>query len=127
VRHASRGQVVGAIQKGQIKKFFLIGGCDGSETERSYYRNFATHLPTDSVILTLGCAKYRFNKMFDKFGNVPGTQIPRLLDIGQCNDSYSAVQIALALAKVCVLCVCVPTLARSAKRVTCGAVATNVA
>ena len=66
----------------------------------SYYRNFARALPTDAVVLTLGCAKYRFNKMFDKFGTVPGTEIPRLLDIGQCNDSYSAVQIALALASV---------------------------
>jgi hypothetical protein len=71
-------------------------GCDGSESERSYYRRFAQKLPKESVVLTLGCAKYRFNKL--PFGTVPGTGIPRLLDIGQCNDSYSAVQIALALA-----------------------------
>ncbi len=93
-------QVIKAIEGGQIKKFVLIGGCDGSESERSYYRNLARKLPEDNVILTLGCAKFRFNKLFDKFGNVPGTGIPRMLDIGQCNDSYSAIQIAVALANV---------------------------
>ena len=96
--------MIKAIEGGQIKKFMLIGGCDGSESERSYYKNLATKLPSDSVILTLGCAKFRFNKMFDKFGNVPGTGIPRLLDIGQCNDSYSAIQIAVALANVSLSC-----------------------
>ena len=74
----------------------------------SYYRNFAKSLPNDSVVLTLGCAKYRFNKLFDKFGTVNGTAIPRLLDIGQCNDSYSAVQIALALSSVRPFAACVP-------------------
>ena len=96
-------QVIKAIEGGQIKKFVLIGGCDGSESERSYYRNLARKLPADNVILTLGCAKFRFNKLFDKFGNVPGTGIPRMLDIGQCNDSYSAIQIAVALANVSVI------------------------
>lgn len=95
-----RSQVIRAVEEGKIKKFLLIGGCDGSESERSYYRNLAMKLPQESVVLTLGCAKFRFNKMFDKFGNVPGTGIPRMLDIGQCNDSYSAIQIAVALANV---------------------------
>ena len=94
------GDVIKAIEAGQIRKFLLIGGCDGSESERSYYRNLAMKLPQSSVILTLGCAKFRFNKMFDKFGAVPGTNIPCMLYIGQFNDSYSAIQIALALANV---------------------------
>lgn len=89
-------KVVGAVKDGKIKNFVLIGGCDGAESERSYYKKFATQLPNDAVILTLGCAKYRFNKL--NFGEVEGTAIPRLLDMGQCKDSYSAVQVALALA-----------------------------
>eukprot|EP01028_Stygiella_incarcerata_P001853 TRINITY_DN1344_c4_g1_i1.p1 TRINITY_DN1344_c4_g1~~TRINITY_DN1344_c4_g1_i1.p1 ORF type:complete len:592 (-),score=161.04 TRINITY_DN1344_c4_g1_i1:111-1886(-) len=89
------GDVVKAVQEGKIKKFFLIGGCDGSETERSYFTDLARNLPEDNVILTLGCGKYRVN-LFD-YGNVPGTGIPRLLDMGQCNDAFSAIQVAIAL------------------------------
>lgn len=88
-------QVVAAVKSGAIKRFFLIGGCDGARTGRDYYTDFAQAVPQDSVILTLACGKYRFNKL--DFGTVAG--IPRLLDIGQCNDAYSAIQIAVALAK----------------------------
>jgi hydroxylamine reductase len=88
-------KVVGAVKSGDIKHFFLMGGCDGAKPGRNYYTEFAEKAPKDSVILTLGCAKYRFNKL--DFGDIGG--IPRLLDIGQCNDSYSAIQIALALSK----------------------------
>lgn len=88
------GQIVEAVKSGQIKHFFLIGGCDGAKTGRDYYTRFAEAVPTDCVILTLACGKYRFNKL--DFGTVAG--LPRLLDIGQCNDAYSAIRIASALA-----------------------------
>ncbi|MFA5928245.1 MAG: hydroxylamine reductase [Candidatus Margulisiibacteriota bacterium] len=88
-------KVISAIQAGKIKHFFLIGGCDGAKSGRNYYTEFAEQAPKDSVILTLACGKFRFNKL--DFGNIDG--IPRLLDIGQCNDAYSAIQIALALSK----------------------------
>ena len=92
------GDVVGAVKSGAIKHFFLIGGCDGALPGRNYYTTFAEGAPDDSVILTLGCAKYRFNSR--DFGTVPGApSLPRLLDIGQCNDSYSAIKIAVALAE----------------------------
>lgn len=87
--------VIEQIKTGHIKHFFLIGGCDGSKDERHYYTDMANQVPQDSVILTLGCGKYRFNKL--NFGDING--IPRLIDIGQCNDAYSAIQLALALAK----------------------------
>lgn len=87
-------KVIGAVQKGEIKHFFLIGGCDGARPGRNYYTEFAEKTPKDSVIMTLACGKYRFNKK--DFGTVAG--LPRLLDVGQCNDSYSAIRIALALA-----------------------------
>ncbi|MCF6179200.1 MAG: hydroxylamine reductase [Geopsychrobacter sp.] len=87
-------KVIEAVKAGDIKHFFLIGGCDGSKTGRNYFTEFAEPVPKDCIILTLACGKYRFNKM--EFGDIGG--IPRLLDIGQCNDAYSAVQIALALA-----------------------------
>ncbi|WP_020675795.1 hydroxylamine reductase [Geopsychrobacter electrodiphilus] len=87
-------KVIDAVKSGAIKHFFLVGGCDGAETGRNYYTEFAEKAPKDTVILTLACGKYRFNKM--EFGDIGG--IPRLLDIGQCNDAYSAVQIAVALA-----------------------------
>ncbi|OGV72287.1 MAG: hydroxylamine reductase [Lentisphaerae bacterium RIFOXYB12_FULL_65_16] len=86
--------VIGAVKSGAIKHFFLIGGCDGAKSGRNYYTDFAQAVPKDCVILTLACGKYRFNKL--DFGTIGG--IPRLLDIGQCNDAYSAVQIAVALA-----------------------------
>jgi hydroxylamine reductase len=88
-------QVVQAVKSGAIQRFFLVGGCDGAKPGRNYYTDFAQAVPKDCVILTLACGKYRFNKL--DFGNIAG--IPRLLDCGQCNDAYSAIQIAVALAK----------------------------
>ena len=88
-------QVVQAVKAGAIKHFFLVGGCDGARSGRDYYTEFAERAPKDCVILTLACGKYRFNKL--DFGTIGG--IPRLLDIGQCNDAYSAIQIAVALSK----------------------------
>lgn len=88
-------KVIEAVKKGDIKHFFLIGGCDGAKPGRNYYTEFAEKVPKDCVILTLACGKYRFNKL--EFGDING--IPRLLDIGQCNDSYSAIKIASALAE----------------------------
>jgi hydroxylamine reductase len=87
-------KVIAAVKGGAVKHFFLIGGCDGAKSGRNYYTEFAEKVPQDCVILTLACGKYRFNKL--EFGDIGG--IPRLLDIGQCNDAYSAVQIAVALA-----------------------------
>jgi hydroxylamine reductase len=87
-------KVIDLVKAGKIKHFFLIGGCDGAKPGRNYYTDFAQKLPNDTMILTLGCGKYRFNKM--EFGDIEG--IPRLLDIGQCNDAYSAIKIANALA-----------------------------
>lgn len=86
--------IINAVKEGKIKHFFVIGGCDGAKPGRNYYTEFAEKTPKDSVILTLACGKYRFNKI--DFGEVAG--LPRLLDVGQCNDAYSAVRIALALA-----------------------------
>jgi len=89
------GAVIDAVKKGQIKHFFLVGGCDGAKPGRSYYTEFVEKAPKNTVVLTLACGKFRF---FDKdLGDIGG--IPRLLDIGQCNDAYSAVVIAQALAK----------------------------
>lgn len=89
------GKVIEAVKAGKIRRFFLIGGCDGAKPGRNYYTEFAEKVPDDCVILTLACGKYRFNKL--DFGSIDG--IPRLLDCGQCNDAYSAIQIATALAK----------------------------
>lgn len=88
------GEIVQAVKDGQIRHFFLIGGCDGARPGRNYFTKFAQLVPEDCVILTLACGKYRFNKL--DFGTVTG--LPRLLDVGQCNDAYSAVRIATALA-----------------------------
>jgi hydroxylamine reductase len=87
-------KVIAAVKAGKIRRFFLVGGCDGAKSGRNYYTEFAQKVPDDCVILTLACGKYRFNKM--EFGQIGG--IPRLLDVGQCNDAYSAIQIAVALA-----------------------------
>ncbi|MBN2712001.1 MAG: hydroxylamine reductase, partial [Planctomycetes bacterium] len=87
-------KVIDAVKAGQIRHFFLIGGCDGAKPGRNYYTDLAQQIPDDCVILTLACGKYRFNKL--SFGDIGG--IPRLLDCGQCNDAYSAIQIAVALA-----------------------------
>ncbi|NMC62624.1 MAG: hydroxylamine reductase [SAR324 cluster bacterium] len=88
-------KVIEAVKSGKIKHFFLIGGCDGAKPGRDYYTDFAQAVPEDCVILTLACGKYRFNKF--NFGDIGG--IPRLLDCGQCNDAYSAIKIAGALAE----------------------------
>jgi len=88
------GAIVNAVKEGKLRHFFVIGGCDGARPGRSYYTEFAKMVPEDCIILTLACGKYRFNNL--DFGTVAG--LPRLLDIGQCNDAYSAVRIATALA-----------------------------
>ena len=88
------GQVVEAVKAGQIRHFFLVGGCDGARPGRNYYTEFVRNTPSDTVVLTLACGKYRFNDL--DLGTVAG--LPRLMDVGQCNDAYSAIQIALALA-----------------------------
>ncbi len=88
-------QVIEAVKGGDLRHFFLIGGCDGVKGDRSYFTDFAKAVPEDCVVLTLACGKYRFNKL--DFGTIGG--LPRLMDCGQCNDAYSAVQIAVALAE----------------------------
>ncbi len=88
-------KVIDAVKKGAIRRFFLIGGCDGAKPGRNYYTEFAEAVPDDAIILTLACGKYRFNKL--DFGDING--IPRLLDVGQCNDAYSAIKVASALAQ----------------------------
>ena len=87
-------KVIDAVKTGAIRHFFLVGGCDGAKSGRNYYTEFVEKAPKDTVILTLACGKYRFNKL--ELGDIGG--IPRLLDVGQCNDAYSAIQIAVALA-----------------------------
>ena len=89
-------QVVDAVKSGAIKKFFVMAGCDGRMQSREYYSDFASELPEDNVILTAGCAKYRYNKL--ALGDIGG--IPRVLDAGQCNDSYSLALIALKLKEI---------------------------
>ena len=87
-------QVVAAVKSGDIKHFFLVAGCDGARPGRNYYTDFVKQTPADSVVLTLACGKYRFNDL--DLGTIGG--LPRLMDVGQCNDAYSAIQIAVALA-----------------------------
>jgi hydroxylamine reductase len=87
-------KVIEAVKAGKIRRFFLVGGCDGAKSGRNYYTDLARQIPSDCVVLTLACGKYRFNKL--PFGDIGG--IPRLLDVGQCNDAYSAIKIASALA-----------------------------
>jgi hydroxylamine reductase len=88
-------QVIGAVKNGDLRHFFLVAGCDGAKPGRNYYTEFVEKVPEDCVVLTLACGKFRF---FDKkLGDIGG--IPRLLDVGQCNDAYSAIQIAVALSK----------------------------
>ncbi len=88
-------KIVNAVKAGEIRHFFLIGGCDGAKPGRNYYTDLARMVPKNCLIMTLACGKYRFNKL--DFGEIDG--IPRLLDLGQCNNAYSAIQVALALAK----------------------------
>ena len=90
------GEIVEAVKAGKIRHFFLIGGCDGTRPSRRYYTELAKLTPPDTVILTLACGKFRLNDL--PLGTVPGTGLPRILDVGQCNDAYSAIRIALALA-----------------------------
>jgi hydroxylamine reductase len=87
-------KVIGAVKTGALKHFFLVGGCDGAKTGRNYYTELVEKIPKDCAVLTLACGKYRFNDL--ELGDIGG--IPRLLDMGQCNDAYSAIQVALALA-----------------------------
>ncbi|MDR2903649.1 MAG: hydroxylamine reductase [Clostridiales bacterium] len=88
-------QVIDAVKAGAIKHFFLVGGCDGAKPGRNYYTDFVKQTPKDTVILTLACGKYRFNDL--DLGEIGG--LPRLLDMGQCNDAYSAIRVALALSE----------------------------
>lgn len=88
-------KVVDAVKQGEIRHFFLVGGCDGARPGRSYYTEFVEQSPSDSVILTLACGKYRFNDL--DLGTVAG--LPRIMDMGQCNDAYSAIRVAVALAE----------------------------
>ncbi|HWQ72189.1 MAG TPA: hydroxylamine reductase [Desulfitobacteriaceae bacterium] len=87
-------KVIDAVKAGAIRHFFLVGGCDGARTGRNYYTEFVQKAPQDTVVLTLACGKYRFNDL--NIGEIDG--LPRLLDMGQCNDAYSAIQVAVALA-----------------------------
>ncbi len=89
------GQVIDAVKSGAIKHFFLVGGCDGAKPGRSYYTEFVKQTPADTVILTLACGKYRFNDL--DLGQIGG--LSRLMDMGQCNDAYSAIRVAVALAE----------------------------
>jgi hydroxylamine reductase len=87
-------KLVDAVKSGGIRHFFLVGGCDGARTGRNYYTDFVRQTPPDTAVLTLACGKYRFNDL--NIGEIAG--LPRLMDMGQCNDAYSAIQVALALA-----------------------------
>jgi hydroxylamine reductase len=87
--------IISAVKAGKIRHFFLVGGCDGAKAGRNYYTEFVQKLPKDCVVLTLGCGKYRFNYL--DLGDIGG--IPRVLDMGQCNNSYSAIMVAVALAE----------------------------
>ena len=88
-------QVIEAVKNGDIKHFFLVGGCDGARVGRNYYTEFVKQSPADSIILTLACGKYRFNDL--DLGTIAG--LPRIMDMGQCNDAYSAIKVAIALAE----------------------------
>jgi hydroxylamine reductase len=87
--------VIDAVKAGAIKHFFLVGGCNGAKSGRNYYTEFVRQTPQDSVILTLACGKYRFNDL--DLGEIGG--LPRIMDMGQCNDAYSAIRVAVALAE----------------------------
>ena len=87
--------VTAAVKSGAIRHFFLVGGCDGARAGRNYYTEFVKQTPADTVVLTLACGKYRFNDL--NLGTIGG--LPRLMDMGQCNDAYSAIQVAAALSQ----------------------------
>ena len=88
-------KVIDAIKAGAIKHFFLVGGCDGAAVGRNYYTEFVKQTPRDTVVLTLACGKFRFNDL--DIGEIGG--LPRIMDMGQCNDAYSAIKVATALAE----------------------------
>ena len=88
-------KVIDAVKGGDISHFFLVGGCDGARAGRNYYTEFVKQTPEDSIILTLACGKYRFNDL--ELGTIGG--LPRIMDMGQCNDAYSAIKVAIALAE----------------------------
>ena len=88
-------KVIDAVKAGQIRHFFLVGGCDGAQKGRSYYTDFVKQTPSDTIVLTLACGKYRFNDL--DLGTIGG--LPRIMDMGQCNDAYSAIKVAVALAE----------------------------
>ena len=92
---AQAPQLIEAIRSGAVKHIFLVGGCDGAHPGRNYYTEFVKQTPMDSLVLTLACGKYRFNDL--DLGEIGG--LPRILDMGQCNDAYSAIRVALALAE----------------------------
>ena len=88
-------KVIEAVKSGDIRHFFLVGGCDGARKGRNYYTDFVKQTPDDTIILTLACGKYRFNDL--DLGTIDG--LPRIMDMGQCNDAYSAIKVAVALAE----------------------------
>ena len=88
-------KVIDGVKQGKISHFFLVGGCDGAKVGRNYYTDFVKQTPKDSIILTLACGKYRFNDL--DLGDIDG--LPRIMDMGQCNDAYSAIKVAIALAE----------------------------
>ena len=88
-------EVVEAVKAGKIRHFFLVGGCDGAKPGRNYYTEFVKQTPPDTIVLTLACGKFRFNDL--DLGTIAG--LPRIMDVGQCNDAYGAIRIALALAE----------------------------
>ena len=88
-------KVIDAVKSGAIKHFFLVGGCDGARVGRNYYTDFVKQTPDDTIILTLACSKYRFNDL--DLGTIIGG-LPRIMDMGQCNDAYGAIKVAIALA-----------------------------
>jgi hydroxylamine reductase len=91
-------KLVAAVKAGAVKHIYLVGGCDGAKLGRDYYTEFVEKTPKDTLVLTLACGKFRFNHLQEQLGDIGG--IPRLLDMGQCNDAYSAIQVAVTLAKV---------------------------
>ena len=92
---AAADKVVEAVKSGAIRRFFLVGGCDGAKPGRNYYTEFVEKSPADTIILTLACGKYRFNDL--DLGTIGG--FPRIMDMGQCNDAYSAIRVAVALSE----------------------------
>jgi hydroxylamine reductase len=92
---SNAGAVIEGVKAGAIKHFFLVGGCDGAKPGRNYYTEFVKQTPKDSIVLTLACGKYRFNDL--DLGEIGG--FPRIMDMGQCNDAYSAIKVAIALAE----------------------------